>query len=300
MKIAKPVLKWAGGKGQIIEQISPLLPQEFKNNCIKKYIEPFIGGGAVLLHIIQTYSLNQVYISDINEELILLYQTIQKDVESLILTLLEIEEKFLLLDSEARKKYYFDIRSIFNQKKVDFEYFSDDWIVRSSQIIFLNRTCFNGLFRVNSKGEFNVPCGNYKKPRICDRKNLLVVSNLLQNVTIERGDFSACLDKVDRDTFIYFDPPYRPIAKTSNFNSYSRHVFDDREQIRLSEFYRQLDSKGAKLMLSNSDPKNIDKNDNFFEQLYHGFRIDRINAKRNINSQADKRGSITELLITNY
>jgi DNA adenine methylase len=300
MKIAKPVLKWAGGKGQVIEQISCLLPQELKSNRIKQYVEPFIGGGAVLFYIAQTYNLDRFYISDINEELILLYQTIQRDVVNLIAVLSDLEIKFLALNWEARKKYYFEIRSIFNQKNVDFDRFSDDWIVRSSQIVFLNRTCFNGLFRVNAKGEFNVPCGDYKKPRICDRENLLAVSALLQNVSIERGDFAACLDKIDRDTFVYFDPPYRPIAKTGNFNSYSHHIFDDREQIRLSEFYRRLDGKGAKLMLSNSDPKNIDKEDNFFEKLYNGFRIDRINAKRNINSQADKRGTIAELLITNY
>jgi DNA adenine methylase len=299
---ARAILKWAGGKSQLIEQISSLLPQELKVGKIRRYAEPFIGGGAVFFYIAQTYNIDDLYISDRNQELILLYQTLKRDVESLIEILAEIETKYFALTSIEQNQYFYEIRSKYNQERdrLDFSNFSSAWLKRAAQIIFLNRTCFNGLFRVNSQGDFNVPCGKYKNPRICDRSNLLAVSQVLQRANIIHADFSAVSEFVTPDTFVYFDPPYRPISKTANFNSYSRYDFNDSEQNRLAKFYRQLDGKGAKLMLSNSDPQNEDPNDDFFEILYQGFNIKRVSANRSINSKASKRGAIAELLITNY
>jgi DNA adenine methylase len=299
---AKPVLKWAGGKSQLLEQIAAALPQDLKAGKIRRYVEPFIGGGAVFFYIAQNFSVDEFYISDVNEELILLYSTIQQDVDALTRLLSKIETQYLALNSEERREYFLKTRAKYNRQlsKVDSSVFSPDWVERAAQIIFLNRTCFNGLFRVNSKGEFNVPFGNYKNPRICDEANLRAVSQVFKTTEIRQADFTACEDLVSRDTFVYFDPPYRPISKTASFKSYSRFDFDDDEQTRLAEFYRQLDSKGAKLMLSNSDPQNQTPDDDFFEQLYKGLKINRVNATRMINSDASKRGAITELLITNY
>jgi DNA adenine methylase len=166
-------------------------------------------------------------------------------------------------------------------------------------MIFLNRTCYNGLFRVNARGQFNVPFGKYKKPRICDSNNLRAVSNVLQDVTLQLGDFEDTAAWVDDRTFVYFDPPYRPISKTASFNAYDKNGFGDDQQQRLAAFFRDLDARGVHLMLSNSDPKNLNPKDTFFDDLYTGFHIQRVAAKRNINSKAEKRGAITELLITN-
>lgn len=299
---ARPFLKWAGGKGQLLEQIDKYLPTELKEGSIKRYIEPFVGGGAVFLYLAQTYHTQEFYISDVNRELILAYKTIQKDVEGVIRVLSEIQARYYALNAESRKKYFYQLRTKFNssRKSIDFHEFSDSWIERTAQIIFLNRTCFNGLFRVNSQGEFNVPAGRYKQPRICDSDNLRAVSRILQRARIYAGDYIKCADFVNQDSFVYFDPPYKPISKTANFTAYSQYNFDDAEQLRLRDFYCQLDRKGAKLALSNSDPKNEDPNDDFFEKAYKDYKIQRIKAARNINSNASKRGQISELLITNY
>jgi DNA adenine methylase len=167
-------------------------------------------------------------------------------------------------------------------------------------MIFLNRTCFNGLFRVNRKGEFNVPIGGYKKPSFPSNKELLDVQRSLKDVTIHLSSFEECTSWIKKSTFIYFDPPYRPISKTSQFISYSKNDFNDQDQKILSDTFRILDSKNVNLLLSNSDPKNTEPDDDFFDKLYSGFNIQRINAKRAINSDPNKRGEITELLIKNY
>ncbi|MER3492173.1 MAG: modification methylase [Mastigocladus sp. ERB_26_2] len=298
----KPFLKWAGGKGQLLEQIEKFLPDELGSGSIKRYIEPFIGGGALFLYIANTYEIEEFVISDINSELVIVYKTIQKNVEKLIETLQEIQKKYLSLDNDERNLYFYQIRSQFNWRRhqINFQFYSQEWIERTAQIIFLNRTCFNGLFRVNSKGDFNVPVGRYKDPTICDPDNLRVVAQILQKTQILHGDFTQCEELVDNKTLVYFDPPYRPISQTANFTSYSQYSFDDAEQLRLRDFFRVLDKKGAKLILSNSDPKNEDLNDNFFELAYKGYRIERLKAKRNINSNASKRQQINELLIMNY
>jgi DNA adenine methylase len=299
---AKPFLKWAGGKTQLIPQITKFLPQKLIAGEITSYAEPFIGGGALFLHIAQNYPVRNFYISDTSEELIILYLTIQRNVIDLIEKLTDIERNYCLLTDEEQKEYFYKIRKKYNKKteKVNLSKPSKEWIDKAGNIIFLNRTCFNGLFRVNSKGGFNVPFGSYKNPRICDEINLLAVSNILDHTEIKFGDFTRCESFVDEKTFVYFDPPYRPLSKTASFNSYSKVSFNDDEQARLSKFFRKLHNKGAHLMLSNSDPKNIDKNDNFFDKLYDNFTINYVSAKRMINSKAEKRGSINEILITNY
>ena len=297
-KPVKPFLKWAGGKSQLLEQIQANFPAELKTGSIARYIEPFVGSGAVFFYVSQYYSIEEFFISDINPELIIAYKTIQKNVEELIENLSKIQEQYVCLDEEKRKEYFYQTRSEFNLlgKQIDAKLgeVREEWIKRTAQLIFLNRTCFNGLFRVNSKGEFNVPFGKYKNPKICDRDNLRLVSQVLQNTRIHHGDFTDCEEVVDKNSFVYFDPPYKPITKTSNFTSYSKDSFDDKEQLRLRDFFSLLDKKGAKLMLSNSDPR-----DNFFETAYERYRIERVKASRNINSNAQKRGKINELLIMN-
>lgn len=300
--VAKPFLKWAGGKGQLIEQMNSLFPQELAEGSIKKYIEPFVGGGAVFLHLVQNYPVEEFFIFDINIELVIAYTTIQRDVEKLISLLLNIQNKYLSLDDKERKTYFYQVRLEFNwrRKEIDSINYNSEWIERTAQIIFLNRTCFNGLFRVNSNGSFNVPVGRYKNPNICDKTNLKAVSEALQKTQIHYGDFSECEKYVDSNTFVYFNPPYRPISKTSNFTSYSQNMFGDSEQLRLRDFFQSLDAKGAKLLLSNSNPKNEDINDNFFDNSYAGYRIERVMASRNINCNVSKRKAIKEILIMNY
>lgn len=261
-----------------------------------------MGGGAVFFHVAQVYHVNQFFISDINQELILVYRTIQEDVESLINLLAEIEAQYLQLSADEQKKLFYKIRSEFNNHDsiMNLSKVQMNWVERAAQIIFLNWTCFNGLFRVNAKSKFNVPFGRYKKPTICFKENLREISKILQKAEICQGDFRVCSDFVDAETFVYFDPPYRPISKTANFTSYSKFDFDDEAQLSLAAFFRQLDQKGAKLMLSNSAPENINPDDHFFEDAYKGYRIERVQASRMINCETQKRGKINELLIMNY
>jgi DNA adenine methylase len=306
----RPILKWAGGKGQLLEAIDARLPQELRAGKITRFVEPFIGGGAVFFHVAQKYDVREFYLSDLNEELIVLYTAVRRDVEKVIALLSRIAKKYSSLERDTQKDFFYAERERFNiqlstlrsgsGQAFNFKTFQPNWIERAAQIIFLNRTCYNGLFRVNAKGGFNVPFGDYKNPTICDEGNLRAASALLQRAQIAHTDFTACAGVVDRDTFVYFDPPYRPISRTASFKSYSRHDFNDEDQKRLAGFYRQMDARGAKLMLSNSDPQNGDPGDNFFDDLYSGFRVDRIQATRNINSNGERRGRITELLITNY
>jgi len=299
---AKPFLKWAGGKSQLLEQMEPFFPQELAQGSIRRYVEPFVGGGAVFLNIANFYLVQECFIFDINPELILAYKTIQKNVEDLIQRLWNTQKQYLSLPEEERKKFFYQIRSDFNRqrKQINFDTYTDAWLDRATELIFLNRTCFNGLFRVNGKGEFNVPFGRYKKPRICDAENLRSLADILKKTHIQQGDFTQCQDIVDAQSFVYFDPPYRPISQTANFKSYSQEVFNDKEQIRLRDFFQLLDQTGAKLLLSNSDPKNEDPSDEFFEKAYTGYHIEKVKAARSINSKANKRGKINELLIMNY
>lgn len=294
--IAKPFLKWAGGKGQLLSEIKKYYPF---NERINKYVEPFIGGGAVLFDILNNCStLKEIYISDINSDLINTYLTIKNNVEELINLLFKYQEEYIAFDTENRKNYYLKKREEFNILKVNKEDLEN--IKKAALMIFLNKTCFNGLYRVNKKGFFNVPMGAYKNPCICDQNNLRIVSKKLKNVKIVCADYKESIDFIDDKTFVYFDPPYRPITTTASFTSYTENNFGDKEQRELSEFIKKLDKKGAKILISNSDPKNVDENDDFFDSLYKDKKIVRIEATRMINSKSEKRGKINELLISNF
>ena len=292
---AKPFLKWAGGKTQLLPTIDSFLPESFGREKNITYIEPFVGGGAMLFFMLQKYpNIKKAIINDINPHLVTTYTIIRDNLYSLIDTLAELQEKFRAVgDSEAQKELFLNIRFRFNQEAL-----TD--VEEAAYMIFLNRTCFNGLYRENSKGDFNVPFGRYSNPTICDESLLIADSELLQKVEILNGDFARTGEYVDGYTFFYFDPPYRPLDATSSFNSYVKETFDDKEQIRLKEFYSFLSVEGCKEILSNSDCKGRNAEDVFFDQLYQDFFIERVYAKRNINANASKRGTLTELLIRNY
>lgn len=294
-KIAKPFLKWAGGKTQLINDIEKALPKDISKNKFA-YIEPFVGSGAVLFWMLNNFpNLEKAVINDINEDLINTYKIIASKPKELISILQTLQNEFHGLEGkeEAKKEYYYSKRELYNTRKEE----------RSGQaalFIFLNRTCFNGLYRVNSKNLYNVPMGGYKKPTICDKENILTVSIALQKVEILCGDFEDTLNAANENSLFYFDPPYKPLSETSSFNSYAKDEFNDAEQIRLRDFCSKLNALNHTWILSNSDVKGKDKNDNFFDDLYSNFNIRRVDARRNINANPEKRGALKELLITNY
>lgn len=292
----KPFLKWAGGKGQLLSEIEKYYP--FEEGKITKYAEPFVGGGAVLFDILSKYDLESVYISDINAELINTYSVIKSDVDNLINILMSMQNEFVPMDDDNRKVYYISKRERFNVLKTNGN--EDISVEKAALMIFLNKTCFNGLFRVNKKGMFNVPMGSYKNPMICDEENLRAVSEKLQNVNIVCGDYRKSVDFIDDNTFVYFDPPYRPITDTSSFTAYTENLFDDDEQIELAKFVDNLHNKGAKVVVSNSDPKNSNIEDDFFDNIYSSHKIKRVDATRMINCNSEARGKIKELLISNF
>lgn len=294
--IIKPFVKWAGGKGQLLNDIKKVYPPHMGSE-ITKYAEPFVGGGAALFDILSSCSMEEVYISDINADLINVYRSIQQNVDKLISRLHEFQNYYLPMDSDKRKVYYYEKRAQFNMLELGSAWTN---IEKAALFIFLNRTCFNGLYRVNKRGLYNVPMGAYKNPCICDESNLLAASKLLQGVQMHCAPYQNVESFVDEKTLIYFDPPYRPLNQTSSFTSYSEFEFGDKEQIALAEFAIKISNKGAKLILSNSDPKNVDADDSFFDELYSSFNIQRVQASRMINSKSASRGKISELLITNY
>jgi DNA adenine methylase len=289
-------LKWAGGKGQLLEEIDARFPRELRYGRIKTYVEPFLGGGAVFFHIAQKYeAVGRFILNDANQDLIHCYQTVQTRVEELISALKEYQKKYTNLDEVKRKDFYLKVRKDFNANKT-----SGFSVETAAQLIFLNRTCFNGLYRVNRKGLFNVPFGRYKNPAICQEDNLRAASELLQKAVLLCGDFEKCLKYADEVTFFYLDPPYRPISRTAAFTSYAREDFSQEDQIRLADFCRRLHRKGARFLLSNSDPKNENPADRFFEDHYSKFTIERVKASRAINCKGDKRGHINEIIVRNY
>jgi len=292
---AKPFLKWAGGKTQLLSTIDSFLPETFKEENEITYIEPFVGGGAMLFFMLQKYqNIKRAVINDINPHLVKTYKVIRDEPYQLIDFLSELQSKYRnLVNYEAQKEFYLNIRSKFNSENL-----AD--VEEAAYMIFMNRTCFNGLYRENSKGGFNVPFGKYPNPTICDYSLIIADSELLQRVEILNGDFSHTIDYIDGYTFFYFDPPYRPLDATSSFNSYVKETFDDKEQKRLKEYYTYLSDAGCFEMLSNSDCKGRNENDNFFDELYRDFIIERVYAKRCINANPSKRGALTELLIRNY
>lgn len=297
--IAKPFLKWAGGKGQLKSEIEARLPSELREGRMRTYVEPFVGGGAIFFYLAQRHPcIEYFYLYDINQDLVECYNAIKNSVEPLICVLGGYQDEFLALEEEGQKEYFYEKRVEFNLEKK-----GDYGVDTVAKLLFLNRTCFNGLYRVNKKNEFNVPFGRYKNPTICAKEKLRSASNVLQKAEVFCDDFTTSAQHIDENTFVYFDPPYRPLSATANFTSYSKDRFTDADQIKLAEYCKLVDRKGAKLLLSNSDPKNEDPNDQFFEDNYRkedGFEIDRVKAKRAINCKASGRGQINELLITNY
>lgn len=300
---ARPFLKWAGGKSQLLQQLRPHYPTDLKTGRTRRYIEPFLGGGAVFLDVIQNYDIAEAYLFDINEELILAYMVVQREPLQLIEALTGLRSHYLSRDEQQRLDYFYSIRDSYNTQRqtIDFQAFSEAWIERAAFMIFLNKTCFNGLYRVNASGGFNVPFGKYVRPEIFETENILRVSELLRRATLCVGGFEACEPYIDDNSFVYFDPPYRPISRTSSFTSYARHKFGDDEQRALAIFFRRAaEQTRAKLMLSNSDPISLSPDDFFFDTLYAPFNIYRVTASRMINAVAEGRGRITEILVTNY
>ena len=293
---AKPFLKWAGGKGQLLGQLSEHLPVRITNEPFT-HIEPFVGGGAMLFYMLQHFgNISKAVINDVNEDLILTYRIIKDDVEVLIANLYKMEEAYLTIsDQDGRSQVFYEVRERYNQH-------IGDSIDRASQLLFLNKTCFNGLFRVNRRGQFNVPFGKYANPTICNAKLLRADSQLLQSAQIEicQGDYAQTIQHADGLTFVYLDPPYRPLDATSSFTSYAKGDFNDDDQRALAAFCQQLSDRGCLWMESNADCSAKNPDDTFFEDLYADYRIERVYASRFINANPDKRGKLTELLIKNY
>lgn len=292
--LAKPFLKWAGGKTQLLEEISNAIPNEVYKWEAFTYIEPFVGSGAVLFWMLNNYpNIKKAVINDINPDLTKAFITIKENPKKLIAKLNKIQNSYHTLNEESnRKEFFLNKRTEFNKRNVDD-------IENTALMIFLNRTCFNGLFRVNSKGGFNVPFGKYTNPKICDEKTILANSIALKKVTILNGDFEESIKYADKNTLFYFDPPYKPLSKTSSFNTYYKDEFGDNEQNRLKIFCDKVDSKGYSFILSNSDVRSNDPENNFFDKLYSSYNIKRVWATRMLNSNPEKRGKLTELLITN-
>lgn len=296
-KDLKPILKWAGGKTQLLSDISHAYPDGF-GDTIRRYAEPFVGGGAVLFDILSQYELDEVYISDVNAELINMYLVVRDHVDELIEVLKNYQVEYLALDKEGRKTYYYSKRDEFNSLIANGE--SKSGVKSAALFIFLNRTCFNGLYRANKAGLFNVPKGDQANPLICNEENIRAVSAALAKVQIVCGDYSKSRSFIDKHTLVYLDPPYRPLKGRDSFISYTETEFDDSCQRALAGFIEEMDARGAYIILSNSDPKNVDPEDEFFDDMFADYDIQRIYAKRKINSIAENRGYITELLIKNF
>lgn len=290
-----PFVKWAGGKKQLLPELISHLPEGF-GKAITKYAEPFVGGGAFLFSILGSYALDEVYVCDINQSLITTYKIIRDNVDNLVESLFILQTQFVPLEKEARKMFYYQKRDRYNELVLT----QNNGLELASLFIFLNRTCFNGLYRVNKKNQFNVPMGDYTNPLICDEQLLRKDSEVLKNTNIICANYKESASSIDERTFVYFDPPYRPLNTTASFTSYSSTGFTDKDQIELAHYVTELTMRGAKVLLSNSDPKNNNPNDDFFDDLYSNFRIERIFANRNISSTVEGRKKISELLISNY
>lgn len=290
---ARPFIKWVGGKTQLLDDIKKILPRDLSRRDEMTYIEPFVGGGAVLFWILQEYpNITRAIINDINAELICTYRVIKHDVENLIFELNRLQNEYLPLNEVDRKEYFLVQRERINERDTS-------EVETAALFIFLNRTCFNGLYRVNSKGKFNVPHGRYANPKICDEETLRADSAVLQRVEILCGDFAQTGKYAHDNVLFYFDPPYRPLTDTSAFTSYAKEGFDDAEQIRLRDFCALIAKQKSLFVASNSDPLNVDNEDDFFDHLYKMFSIKRVSAARMINSKGNGRGAISEIMISN-
>jgi DNA adenine methylase len=274
-----PFVKWAGGKGQLLARFEPYFPARFT-----RYVEPFVGGGAVFFHLHNQGRLEgkEVVLIDGLEELIDAYRVIQTQVEALIAALREHEPH------KRDAAYFYQVRNWDRQPG----YAERGAVERAARFIFLNRTCYNGLYRVNRRGRFNVPFGRYRNPTICDENNLRAVSRALQGVTLVAGDFARCLDWAGPGAFVYLDPPYHPLSATAHFTSYTAADFDFEDQRRLAAVFADLDQRGCQVMLSNSATGPI-------REMYAGYEQVEVQAVRAISSKGDSRGAIPELLVMN-
>lgn len=284
---AKPFIKWVGGKTQLLGEIRRYYPER-----IDKYCEPFVGGGAVLFDVLSSFRPSEVLINDINPELINTYRHVKDNTEELIERLRMLEDEYYSLDD--KKSCYLKMRTRFNCLIVS----ASNTVEKAALFIALNKTCFNGLYRVNAKGLFNVPYNNARHPLICDEENIRACGELLKNTIITNWDYRETASFIDENTFMYVDPPYRPLTASSSFTSYNESGFTDENQIELGEFLLEMKQRGAMVLLSNSDPKNTDTADNFFDNLYKDFSIERVSASRMINSKGTGRGAVSELLIS--
>ena len=297
---AKPIIKWVGGKTQLLNTINDNLPQNISH--FNTYMEPFIGGAAVLFYIVPKLpNIKNVFINDLNYKLTNLYTVVKNKHLKLINQLKTIQEEYR--KSEDPKMFYYNTRDSFNIYDMNMEPDAD--VLHAAEFIFLNKTCFNGLYRENSKGEFNVPWNKNVNVCICDEENIKAVHNFFikYNVQISTGTYDEFFKgkrMYMKNAFVYMDPPYRPITKSSAFTSYTKSGFNDDSQKDLKVWFDVLTSDCAYCMLSNSDPKNSDVNDTFFDDLYSDYNIIRVNAKRSINSKGNGRGNITEILVKNY
>lgn len=303
---AKPILKWAGGKTQLLDTLIGEM-KKLKNTKELTYIEPFLGGASLFITVAKLDLFNDYIINDINWKLINVYIQVRDNPGILISELKKLKLVYIDFDEESRKKFYYKKREEFNVYGRKEKLSLKEKIKFAALFIFLNKTCFNGLYRENSNGDFNVPSGKYKNPSIYDAQEIFSLSELLNikdksgknKIKIFSKNYLDLEDKFKDNSFIYFDPPYRPITK-GGFNTYHKSQFNDSHQIELAKYFKKLNQKGNYLMLSNSDPKNLDKSDDFFDSLYSDFNIYRVNARRSINSNGSKRGEIFEILVTNF
>lgn len=296
--VAKPFVKWAGGKGNLLQKLEALLPANFDDLQNVTYIEPFVGGGAMLFHMLQNHQcIKRVVVNDINPNLVHCYELIAKTPHILIERLSIIENNYFSIDFPARKELYYAYRDQYNSEGIH----PDE---RAALFLFLNRTCFNGLYRVNAAGRFNVPYGRYKKPVICNEELIMADHRILNSVELvirQPGDYKFVRQNLSKNNvnFVYFDPPYRPLSITSSFKEYSNSPFGDKEQEELKLFCDKLSNQNCLIMQSNSDSK-TENGDSFFEALYTGYNIQRVLAARFINADPEKRVELTEVVIRNY
>lgn len=290
---AKPFVKWAGGKGQLLKEILDSFPRSFWRDGELVYVEPFVGGGAVLFYLLKHFpNIKRAVASDKNPRLMATYRAIRHSPHELIESLSRLEAEYLPLGCSSRKAMYLAVRRRFNEEGLED-------VERASLFIFLNKTCFNGLYRENSKGAYNVPHGRYARPLICDSATILADSKVLQKVELSCCDFTQTLQYASGHTLYYLDPPYKPLSATASFTSYVKDCFDDDDQVRLRSFCDALAGQGGKFLLSNSDVKEEGEAEGFFDRLYASYNIRRVYATRAINADPSGRGRLAELLITN-
>ena len=301
-RTAKPFFKWVGGKTQLLPHLTKIVDTIYQNKQIDSYVEPFIGGGALFFWLCSHKHVKSAIISDVNEDLILTYRVVQQFTKKLISQLFILEQQYVAADDAQREIMFYEIRQQYNIEKTQINYeksVTNLSISRASKFIFLNKTCFNGLYRQNSKGQFNVPFGRYKTPKICDENNLINCATALDNVNILCGDFESTEKYVVKNSLVYLDPPYKPITKTASFTKYHKDDFGDNDQIRLADYYKRIDELGAKIILSNSDPMSVNSNNSFFDDLYSSFDIARVDVSRAIGAAASSRKIVKELIIKN-